>query len=146
MTITFEFLQMKHLGVITEWHNEIETHKRLSIEDINDWFKTTSSRLDYFVWVIYEDNDLIGEVMVELLVHKKAAIAFIIDPARRLKGYGKKVIKELIDYRFLDEIKEFEAWVDEDNIGSIKCLEAVGFTKVIKQIDDSLIKYVYERN
>jgi hypothetical protein len=109
MTITFEFLQMKHLGVITEWHNENETHKRLSIEDINDWFRTISSRLDYFVWVIYEDNDLIGEVMVELLDHKKAAIAFVINPARRLKGYGKKVIKELIDCRFLEEIKAFEA-------------------------------------
>ncbi|QJD83249.1 GNAT family N-acetyltransferase [Cohnella herbarum] len=145
MTITFEFLNEKHLQQITEWHKEPETLYRVSIEDTDTWFKSVSSNLDYFVWVAIEDNELVGEVIVELIDYKKAVIAFIVNPKLRKQGYGKKLIRCLLDYRYLKEINEFEAWVDDDNVGSIKCVEAVGFLKATFQIDDDQIKYVYKR-
>lgn len=145
MTITFEFLNKTYLQQITEWHKEPETLYRVSIEDTDTWFKSVSSNLDYFVWVAREDNELVGEVIVEIIEYKKAVIAFIVNPVLRKQGYGKKLIRSLVDYRFLKDINEFEAWIDEDNLGSIKCVEAVGFIRAKSQIDDDQIKYIYKR-
>ncbi|MBD3922136.1 GNAT family N-acetyltransferase [Paenibacillus sp. PR3] len=143
MSITFEFLQERHLPQIREWHRDPETFKRLTIPPVEDWFKFVSSRLDYFVLAASENDELIGEVMVELIEYKRASIAFVVSPTHRCKGYGKRMLASIITHAILTEINEIEAWVDEDHIGSIKCLEAAGFT--IDETEDQLVRYLYKR-
>jgi len=56
------------------------------------------------------------------------AISFAVNPTERQKGYGTAILHALIDQPELKNVKIFEAGVEPENTGSIRTLEATGFT------------------
>ncbi len=74
-----------------------------------------------------------------------AGFAFLIDPQQRRKGYGVAMIKALIKRPELKEVKLFGAGVEPANTGSIKTLEAAGFTSDYEPNFEDMIYFFYRR-
>lgn len=114
--------------ILTQFSGSIFTFP-LTFEQLNNYI-TNKERLSFKV--IDSFNDIvIGHAEIspsEDINTIKICRILIGDKTKRGKGYGKKIIKSLLDKAFKELNKEkAELNVYEWNIGAIKCYEKVGF-------------------
>ncbi len=75
-----------------------------------------------------------------------AAIAFVVDPARRGCGYANAMITRLVAQPELDEITLFGAGVEPDNVASVRTLAGAGFHPLGTEPDcEGIIYFVWQR-
>jgi len=134
-------LRLNHLNAdnlkhLKEWHEDPETQRRISIEDLDQFYKYVQGKLDYWVWLVSEGDEFIGELAVEIIEYKKASISYQIKPSKRYQGYGKKLLRHLIGLIDAMHIETVEALVDDDNPSSMRCLESAGFIRVNDEPDE----------
>lgn len=143
MELNFTYITQELINHIKLWHEDEETNKRIGIDDIDEFYSYVKSRLDYFIWVVSDNGELVGELCVELTSYRRAAISYIINPSKRNRGYCLRMLREMINLKELSYIEYFDAWVDSDNYPSIKCLEQSGFTRQNQDPEDNnLLHYV----
>lgn len=135
-------LNADNLSHLKEWHEDPETKKRISIEDLDQFYQYVRGKLDYWVWLVSEGDEFIGELSVEIIAYKKASISYQIKPSKRYQGYGKRLLKLLIEMKESLHIDTIEAWVDDDNRSSMRCLESVGFIRINEEPNE-YSSYIY---
>jgi RimJ/RimL family protein N-acetyltransferase len=59
-----------------------------------------------------------------------ASFALVVDPARQREGYGRAMIRALIERPEMRDVRVYEAAAEPDNPASIRCLEAAGLQAV----------------
>lgn len=84
-----------------------------------------NNKVDYkdFMYTIYSDGKAIGYIgLCDMNYRKKKYLGicnFIIEPKLQGKGYGTKVIKDIIEIH-KKRVDTIFCWVDEDNKDAIK--------------------------
>ncbi|WP_106768151.1 GNAT family N-acetyltransferase [Paenibacillus faecalis] len=147
MNLRFTYLNRNHLNLLEEWHKDEETEIRIGIDDLEEWFSFVNSSADYLVWIISDGDEQVGELSVEMTDYKTASISYVINPIRRNRGYGKAILKQMPHLKALLHIEVFEAWVDDDNVPSLICLERTGFVRACEEADeDGLYHYILTRS
>ena len=116
-----------------------------SLREFCDYWKMQNNLNENF-WCknIYLNNDLIGFIVFSKNEEKLLIMELIINKEKRHKGYGYKVLKELLDNSekiIREKINYAEAVIFLKNIASQKCFEKAGFVKELHPDGDC---YVYK--
>lgn len=73
------------------------------------------------------------------------AIAYVVDPGRRRKGYGVRMVLTLIDVPALERVSLFAAGIEPENTASVRCLRSAGFEPLDPVADWEGIVYYARR-
>ena len=55
------------------------------------------------------------------------AMAYVIDPARRRRGYGRDMVRTMMAIPALEHVSLFAAGIEPENTASVRCLLSAGF-------------------
>jgi RimJ/RimL family protein N-acetyltransferase len=92
------------------------------------------------------DNGAQGPGVVATMEQPSAAIAFVVDPARRRRGYAGAMITRLLAQPELHEVTLFGAGVEPDNLASVRALIGAGFHPLDPEPDfEGIIYFVRHR-
>jgi RimJ/RimL family protein N-acetyltransferase/ketosteroid isomerase-like protein len=84
---------------------------------------------------VYGGEGQDGPIILDSIEAITGSIAFAIDPERRHRGLGVRMIRALTGHPDLLDVELFEAGVEPDNTASRRCLEAAGFRVRTEQPD-----------
>src|SRR5262249_13864623 len=84
---------------------------------------------------IYGGEGPDGPIVLDTIEASTGSIAFVIDPARRRRRLGTRMIRALTGHPDLLDVELFEAGVQPENTASRRCLEAAGFRVRLEQPD-----------
>jgi RimJ/RimL family protein N-acetyltransferase len=100
-------------------------------------------------WIAYDGTTPVGLVDAEVYDRAApdagasdhspgpaAALALAVDPTRWGRGYGRAILRALVEQPELAAVRLFEATAEPDNPASIRCLEAAGFARTADAPDD----------
>lgn len=148
--ITLRALTIDDIDAFMTWGSDDDVTKSLmwesyrSKEDAVAFFKNVVEKHSWFK-AICLDGQVIGSITLERGkgAHScKAELGYVIAKSFWSKGYTTRAIKEAIKSGFNDlNIARIEAFVDPENIASIKALEKAGF-----QCEGLLKKCVIQKN
>ena len=114
-----------------------------SLREFCDYWKMQNNLNENF-WCknIYLNNDLIGFIVFSKNEEKLLIMELIINKEKRHKGYGYRVLKELLDNLnkiIKEKINYAEAVIFLKNIASQKCFEKAGFVKELHPDGDCYV-------
>lgn len=114
-----------------------------SLREFCDYWKMQNNLNENF-WCknIYLNNDLIGFIVFSKNEEKLLIMELIINKEKRHKGYGYRVLKELLDNSnkiIKEKINYAEAVIFLKNIASQKCFEKAGFVKELHPDGDCYV-------
>lgn len=96
-------------------------------------------------WTTWEGGPS-GRGVVESIEVPSCAIAYVVDPGRRRRGYGAAMLTALMARPELAQVELFGAGVEEGNVASMRCLEVVGFLRYRDEPDwEGYVYYVRRR-
>ena len=114
-----------------EWKNHLK------------WFKSKLKEKQSHIFIFFLNNEPIGQVRLDL-ENGYWVIDYSIDKNHRGKGLGTEILRKIVN---LEKFQKFLGVVKEENIGSRKVFEKLGFEETeIKNESDSeskLFKYSY---
>jgi RimJ/RimL family protein N-acetyltransferase len=94
----------------------------------------------YDRWAVWEGGPD-GRGVIEAVPVAAAAIAYVVDPALRRRGYCAAMLRAVMATSELRDIGLFTAGVEPENAGSIECLRRVGFRALHPEPDWEGIVY-----
>jgi RimJ/RimL family protein N-acetyltransferase len=94
-----------------------------------------------FSWLAHADQTPVGLVDTELYADATAGVALVVDPARRGRGFGRRIIQALLARAELEETEVVRAGIEPGNAASVRCFSAAGFTAEADTPDDEGIVY-----
>lgn len=109
--------------------------------NIKKYFKYVVKSENVFYYKIYDNNMLIGSVHCELS-DKTMYLSLLISPEHHNKGYGTKVLKDIINKTIPLDFECIEVSINDDNTPSLHLFEKVGFIRT--SVDGGLINYKYQ--
>ncbi len=142
----------------------VDNISRLQNEPTGTEFRG-SKKLAYFAFVAYYDDKAVGfidggisdrwvkyggekdgnPIYLDTVDKPTSGISFVVDPAVRGHGYATAMLKALTERPEYNAVKIFEAGVDPENTGSIKALEAAGFTSDYQTDFEGMIYFFLNR-
>lgn len=133
---------LEDFDILFKWINDEDVikfsryGKGMNLEEFNSFFDDRIDKL----FILEEDLFPIGQICYDL-VDKEGVINYCVDKEERGKGYGKELVKYLIEFtkENIEEINKLSAFVHTNNIASIKIFESLGFKREIEE--DEYIKY-----
>jgi len=81
-----------------------------------------------FIWTIWNNNNCISVLQTDI-IEAVAYFVLIINPAFRGQGYCKTIIETFTQLESMQAVEIFEAQIEKDNLHSIKCHTAAGFSQ-----------------
>lgn len=111
----------------------------------NEWYKTHISSFDYSIYVFEnEENNFVAMTSYEILLDT-AKVNIYLNKDFRNKRYSQEILSESIN-KFLNdnkEIKYLKAYILEENVGSKRIFENLGFKyNNKKEICNDGLKYL----
>lgn len=111
--------------------------------DINTkkYFKYVTKSNSVFYYKIFDEDTLVGSIHCELS-EKTMYLSLLIFPEHQNKGFGTKVLKDIINKKIPIEFETIEVSINDDNVSSLHLFEKVGFIRT--SVDGGLIDYKYK--
>ena len=140
----FKKLKKEHQSILQEWLKDKATQEHLGgmlpLENFINYLITASDRLPYFVF----ENELpIGMVDIEFYPKEKtASLSLLINPDLRKKGLGTFLLKSILQLDSFKNYTRLDAFIEPDNIASIKCFQKADFVKM-NEVPDEDGMYLY---
>lgn len=146
----------KHM-IIDEWLNDDNVKKYATFDDISfndEWSYYVNSKeyivnKNAFCKVIYDVEECIAVVILLYYQGRLSINPIIVNPKCQNKGYGARIIKELItNIKTLlpCDIKEIYAGIDVNNVACIKMFQKCGFVLESVHPDGDFLNYIYTIN
>lgn len=108
-----------------------------SREKLFDWYKINIEKPSRHFFVFFEDSnekDIIGYLYIDKITEnlEEVSVSYGVYSKMAGIGYATEINHFAMDFvkERLMEIKLMSAWIAEDNIGSIKCLEKNGYHRL----------------
>ena len=108
--------------------------------NIKKYFKYVTKSNNVFYYKIYDEDILVGSVHCEL-DGRTMYLSLLIFPEYHNKGYGTKVLEDIINKKIPLDFKTIEVSINNDNFPSLHLFEKVGFIRT--SVDGGLIKYTF---
>jgi L-amino acid N-acyltransferase YncA len=85
--------------------------------------------VDRRAWITEEDDAPAGLVDVEVYEDGTAGLAFVVAPARRGSGVGRRALNAIAEQLAADGVREVFGGAEANNTASIRCMESAGFSR-----------------
>lgn len=122
-------------------HNLPENSRYISINE-KKYFKYVIKNESVCYYKIFKSNTLIGSIHCELS-EKTMYLSLLVFPEFQGKGYGTKILEQIISGTLPLDFENIEVSINDDNLPSLHIFEKVGFIKT--SMDGGLINYIYTR-
>lgn len=100
----------------------------------------------YDGWATW-DGSTGGRGVTAVIKVPSAAIAYVVNPMLRRRGYGVEMIHALTRQPELENVGLFGAGVEPQNLASIRCLRSAGFSPLDSVPDwEGIVYYVRQRS
>lgn len=103
-------------------------------EKLFDWYKVNIESTNRYFFIFFEDNtedNIGGYLYIDKIAEnpEELSVSYGVYSKMAGKGYGTEINHFAVGFvkESLPHIKLMTAWIAEDNIGSIKCLEKNGY-------------------
>lgn len=139
--LIFHDINIEYIPAVNSWYCDDDSFhvEKLTKEYIN----YVASKPDHYCWIISSNNEFIGKVDFEI-EEDKAYISIIIRPDYRRKGYGKKVLQQVINRHVNTGIKQIIAGIFHTNEASKRLFSSVGFLPLSNDPDkDGFIDFMF---
>ena len=94
----------------------------------------------YDRWTTWDGERVVASIEVPC-----AAIAYVVDPAIRRRGYGRQILETLFEAPEVARVELFGAGEDPDNVASIRCLKAAAYVQENEEPDFEGMLYLLRR-
>ncbi|MEG7283567.1 GNAT family N-acetyltransferase [Bacillus sp. 0909A] len=124
---SFHFLKESDLNIIENWFDNENVRRRMDgLLPLHQWYARVSNEENNAVMMAYDQQLPAGVVIIEF-EGDKAYIGLIVNPQHHLQGYGKRILRKLIDDPDFARVSEWAACIEEENQISLSCFKAAGF-------------------
>jgi L-amino acid N-acyltransferase YncA len=141
-------LDESRLLMLAVWFWDREIRRRLGgMLPLRRWYNYVATAPGRYVWMAYEGEAAVGFADLELTSDETAAMALLVNPQLRRRGYGKRILQALVNRPETAALKTIEAGVEWDNVASLHCFTSAGFAiKDPKPDKDGIITLIYARH
>lgn len=123
------------VDLVFEWVNDPEVRKQsfhsesIAYSTHTAWFSSALQSEDMRIYIMVSEGRPVGQVRLNLRADGTAEIGYLIAPAYRGKGLGKRII-DLVEQqaRHITGIRQMVAWVKASNVPSCKVFEKCGYS------------------
>lgn len=141
--LSFHLLDCAGLTLLTEWFHDAELSRRVSAPT-EHWFHYVTAEAGNFAWIVYEDQQPVGLVQLDTCPDRTGSIGLTVNPRLRSRGYGRRILSAFLRQEAAQRLEKIEACIEIDNIASLRCFQASGFTAQNSKPDgDGLVTYTY---
>lgn len=144
--MTFEKFNINHKSILIEWSKDKITLQYLGgMFPLDNFIKFLLNAKNRLTYIAIHNSKYIGMVDVELYPKdKNAAVDILIAPEERGKGFGNIVLQKLIQDSEFEKYNKLDAFIEPENIASIRCFEKAGFCKIKNELDeDGMFHFSY---
>ena len=115
-----------------------------SREKLFDWYKINIKRTSRYFFIFFEDSnekEIVGYLYIDKItdVPVEVSVSYGVFSKMAGNGYGTKINSFAVDFvkDSLPNIKYMEAWIAQDNLASLKCIEKNGYQKtdILKTVE-----------
>jgi len=127
------------LPLVEPWFDDAETRRRLGDRTWPSMILRLAgsppgehrgrSVLEHRAWLVEMDNAPVGLVDAESYEDDTVGIALIVAPAYRSCSVGRRTLEAVAGQLVEEGMREIFGGVEVDNVASIRCMEAAGFTR-----------------
>lgn len=137
------------VDLVFEWANDPEVRKQsfhsepIAYSTHTAWFSSALQAKDMRMYIMVSEDRPIGQVRLNLKADGTAEVGYLIAPAYRGEGWGKRII-ELVERqaRNITGVRQMVAWVKASNIASCKIFEKCGYS--VRRMDAEKCIFVYD--
>jgi len=128
----FKKLKKEHQIILQDWFKDKATRKHLGgMLPLENCVNYMISNPDTLAFLVFENEKSIGMVDIEIDPSEKtASISLLINPHYRKKGLGTLLLKTALQLDCYKNCTRLDAFIEPDNIASIKCFQKAGFEKI----------------
>lgn len=139
--LIFHDINIEHIALVNSWYWDGDS---FHIEKLTEqYINYVASEPHFYCWIISINNEFIGKVDFEI-EEDKAYISIIIRPDCRRKGYGKKILEQVMKRYANSSIKHIFAGIHYTNEPSQKLFLSVGFIPLSDEPDkDGFINVMF---
>ena len=95
----------------------------------------------YDRWTTWDGDEVVATIDVP-----SGALAFTVAPAYRRLGYGRQILNALFEAPEVSDIELFGGGVEPENVSSVACLRAAGFSQMEQDPDyEGMLHFVRRR-
>jgi len=88
-----------------------------------------------------------GRGVVGVIDESCGAIAYVIDPVRRQRGYGVDMVRTMMEVSAVEHVSLFAAGIEPENTASVRCLLSAGFQPLHPVSDwEGIVYYARRRH
>ena len=142
----FKKIKKAHQSILQEWLKDKATRKHLGgMLPLEDCINYMISNIDTLAYFVFKNEMPIGMVDVEFYPSEKTtSLSLLINPNFRKKGIGTFILKTTLQLDCFKNYTRLDAFIEPENIASIKCFQNAGFQKMNEELDeDGMFCFAY---
>lgn len=141
--LRFERFAARHLPIYASWFDDPELRRRIEAPT-PAWFRYITEEPDVLAWMVYDGDQPVGVMQVDIKPELIAYFGFETNPALRRRGYGRRMLRALAQILDPARVRQLIGEVETDNTASIGCMLSAGFALRSPEPDaDGFLTYVY---
>lgn len=132
-------------ATLEAWFEDAELRHRYS-RPTPGWLNYVRSEPGVYAWMIHENDVAVGHLQLDVGTSGTAHLGVVVKPELRGRGYGKRILRALLDRPEVSHLDQIVGEVEVDNVASRRCLEAVGFVQQGREPNgDGFLSFIYTR-
>lgn len=141
--LKFKLATYNNWAMLLEWRNDEDTRKNsfsskiISASEHKKWLSASIENPNREIFIVTDNKKPVGTLRVDVMCDKRE-ISWTIAPASRGKGYGKKMVRQLVNSLSVYILAKIKV----SNYASIKVAEYAGL-KYYKK-DKNVLYYIKE--
>ncbi|MEM7534165.1 MAG: GNAT family N-acetyltransferase [Chloroflexota bacterium] len=145
--LRFVSVDESNVAIYDAWYTDEELRHRYE-PPTDAWLTYVMETPTVYAWLIYEDERAVGHVQMDI-EHRTPSgsvghVGLVVNPTLRRRGYGKRILRSLLQRAELVDLSHLQGTAEVDNIGSQRCMDAVGFIRQSTTPDaDGFYTYTY---
>ena len=117
-----------------KWCADRYDHYPISADDINDHYDAVKNDENFYQFTAFDETGIVGHLIMRFTDEEKKILRFgfvIVDPEKRGRGYGKKMLELAIRYAFeILKTEKITLAAFDNNPDAIRCYKSVGFKEI----------------
>jgi len=132
------------LPTLEAWFEDDELRRRLGgMLPLPEYLDYVQREPDYFAWLAWDGEAPVGAAFLQQEPGQPQSFAFLVAPALRGRGYGRRIVQTLLAQPESASIQTWKLSIEPDNTASRRCLTAAGFVQEGDEADaEGFLSYV----